>query len=94
MEEETGLIIEQPHLCGIKQFQTDEDVRYVVLLFKTNNFMGELKSSDEGEMIWVERNKLSELNLVGDFMKLLEVFDTTEYSEFFYKRNYTNKDDD
>ena len=36
--EETGLTIENPTLCGIKQFQTDEDARYVVLFYKTNKF--------------------------------------------------------
>ena len=34
--EETGLIIENPVLCGVKQFQTKQDERYVVLFFKTN----------------------------------------------------------
>ena len=30
--EETGLTIKSPTLCGVKQFQTREDERYVVLL--------------------------------------------------------------
>ena len=44
--EETGLTIENPVLCGTKQFQTKENERYVVLFYKTNRFSGELKSSD------------------------------------------------
>ena len=38
VKEETGLDIEQPQLCGIKQFQDKQDNRYVVLFYKTNKF--------------------------------------------------------
>ena len=48
--EETGLTIENPILCGTKQFQTRNNERYVVLFYKTNRFSGELKSSEEGEV--------------------------------------------
>lgn len=40
--EETGLIIENSILCGVKQFQTKQNQRYVVLFFKTNQFEGNL----------------------------------------------------
>ena len=45
---------------------------------------GELKSSDEGEMIWVNRNELSNLSLVADFKELLDVMENDQYSEFQY----------
>ena len=32
--EETGLTIENPTLCGVKQFQTRDNARYVVLFYK------------------------------------------------------------
>jgi len=32
VREETGLTVEDPVLCGVKQFQTDSDARYVVFL--------------------------------------------------------------
>lgn len=47
MYEETGLTIREPKLCGVKQFQTDEDERYIVLLFKTDKFDETLVSSNE-----------------------------------------------
>lgn len=50
VQEETGLTIEHPKLCGIKQFQTEQDARYVVLLYRANQFTGTLTSSDEGEV--------------------------------------------
>ncbi|MFT8348702.1 8-oxo-dGTP diphosphatase [Clostridium saccharoperbutylacetonicum] len=90
--EETGLTISEPKLCGVKQFQTDEDERYIVLLFKTNKFEGTLVSSDEGEMIWVDRNSLNNCKLVDDFIDLIKVFDSDNYNEFMYERNKSGDD--
>lgn len=90
--EETGLTISEPKLCGVKQFQTDENERYIVLLFKTNKFEGSLVSSDEGEMIWVDRNSLNNCKLVDDFMDLIKVFDSDNYNEFMYERNKSGED--
>ena len=55
MKEETGLDVIEPVLCGVKQFPI-EDGRYIVFLFKSDQFKGELVSSDEGEMEWVDRD--------------------------------------
>lgn len=38
--EETGLTVEDLKLCGVKQFQTKDDARYVVFFYKTNRFCG------------------------------------------------------
>lgn len=90
--EETGLTIREPRLCGVKQFQTDEDERYIVFLFKTDKFEGTLTSSEEGEMKWIHRDSLKDYTLVEDFMELLKVFDSEGYSEFMYERNKSGKD--
>ena len=87
-----GLTIREPKLCGVKQFQTDEDERYIVLLFKTDKFEGTLISSDEGEIRWIDRNSLNDCMLVNDFMDLLKVFDSDCYSEFMYERNKSGDD--
>lgn len=84
VQEETGLIIYSPVLCGIKQFQTIEGERYVVLLYKTNKFEGELKSSQEGEVFWVQREKLSTYHLADDFENMLKVFESDDISELHY----------
>lgn len=92
MYEETGLTIKEPKLCGVKQFQTDEDERYIVLLFKTDKFEGKLVSSNEGEMRWIDRDSLNGYALVNDFMELLKVFDCDCYSEFMYERSESDND--
>ena len=45
MQEETGLDIQNPVLCGVKQFQTGDGARYVVFLFRADRFTGTLRSS-------------------------------------------------
>lgn len=85
--EETGLTITSPVLCGVKQFQTNDDERYIVLLYKTNQFEGELKSSEEGRVFWIERADLYHYKLANDFDKMLEVFESDTFSEFYYEQD-------
>ena len=82
--EETGLTIENPVLCGIKQFQTEENARYVVLFYKTNRFHGSLQSSDEGKVFWIPRNTLTKYHLSVDFEEMVEIFESKDLSEFYY----------
>ncbi len=82
--EETGLTIETPRLCGTKQFQTRQGERYVVLLYKTNRFSGELHSSDEGEVFWLPRRELAQHRLADDLAQVMQVMDSDDLSEFFY----------
>lgn len=82
--EETGLTIENPVLCGIKQFQTENDERYVVLFYKADRFSGALKSSDEGEVFWIPRNTLKNYHLADDFEDMVKIFESENLSEFYY----------
>lgn len=88
--EETGLTIENPILCGTKQFQTRDGARYVVLFYKTNRFSGELKSSDEGEVFWIPRSTLTDYTLAEDFEDMVRVFESDELSEFYYYKQDGN----
>ncbi|MCR4805969.1 MAG: 8-oxo-dGTP diphosphatase [Clostridia bacterium] len=83
MREETGLEIENPRLVGVKQFPI-EGGRYVVFLFRADEYAGALVSSDEGRMEWIERARLSELETVDDLALLLEVMESPMLSEFQY----------
>ena len=83
MKEETGLDILNPTLVGIKQFPIDNG-RYIVLLFKATEFTGEVVSSEEGEMEWVEVDSLDSTNTVEDFMDLLKVINNPNLTEFQY----------
>ena len=83
MREETGLKVIEPRLVGVKQFPI-ENGRYVVLLFKATQWSGDLISSDEGHMEWIEYDRLPVSNTVDDFDELLRVMNTPELTEFQY----------
>ena len=83
MREETGLTIENPKLCGVKQFPIDGG-RYLVFLFVADQFSGEVISSEEGAMHWVKKEDLQKVNLVNDFHELLDVMLEESLSEFQY----------
>ena len=88
MKEETGLTIKNPKLCGVKQFPIyDGDYskgRYVVFLFETDEYTGNLVSSEEGTMHWVSNSDLDKVDMVDDLPELLEVMMDGKYSEFQY----------
>lgn len=83
MKEETGLIILNPKLCGVKQFPI-ENGRYLVFLFCATEYEGEVVSSEEGAMRWVDKEKLSCVNTVNDFQELLQVMLDDNLNEFQY----------
>ena len=88
VREETGLTIYNPALCGVKQFPLKdgkyENGRYLVFLFRADQFTGEVTSSDEGEMRWIAKDELHNYNLVQDFDDMLKVMATDDYTEFQY----------
>ena len=84
VREETGLTIENPILCGTKQFQTEDGERYVVLLYRASRYSGELRSSDEGEVFWIPRDQLSRHQLSIDMEDMVKVLESDTLSEFYY----------
>ena len=82
--EETGLTIENPILCGTKQFQTNNGERYVVFFYKTDCFSGTLRSSQEGEVFWIPRHTLPDYVLADDFPDMVKVMEEDTLSEFYY----------
>ncbi len=86
--EETGLTVSNLQMCGIKDWINDDGTRYMVLLYKTNTFKGEIKSSDEGEVGWTSLEKIYNLKLADGMDQMLRLFLEDKLSEqFFYKEN-------
>lgn len=87
--EETGLTIENPQICGIKNWIDDDGSRYFVFMFKTDKFSGQLRSSDEGEMKWISRDELNDMDksrLVEDFSSMFRMFNDESVSELFWEQ--------
>jgi 8-oxo-dGTP diphosphatase len=89
--EETGLKIESPILCGIDNWMCDDGSRYVILLYKTNKFTGELRSSDEGEVFWTTLENFKTLELSKTMLDMLDVFFNDDLSEFCWYLDENNE---
>lgn len=86
--EETGLTVSELQMCGIKDWFRDDGTRYVVLLYKTDKFEGELASSDEGEVMWIPLAKMQGMEIPESMKTMLKVFLEDNLSEqFFYKED-------
>ena len=85
--EETGLKIESPRLVGIKNWFRKNGERYIVFLYRADRFSGELKSSDEGEVYWVERGELQNIKLASGFELNLRVFEDDAVGEMYWQSN-------
>ncbi len=84
--EETGLEVKNPRLCGVKQFtQRDGRYRYIVFFFKTGTFSGELRSSDEGKVFWIEKRHLKNYTLANGFDRMFEIFDNDDLTENYLR---------
>lgn len=84
--EETGLTIPNPQLVGIKNWPLDTGGRYIVVCYKATEFSGTLRSSDEGEVSWVQKDQIPNLDLAYDMLPLMEMMEASDKSEFFYPR--------
>ena len=88
VKEETGIDIMNPVLCGVKHFYTLDDKRYIVFFYKTSQFSGTLKDSEEGKVFWVKRAALNQYVLAEYMEEMLKVFEDDSVSElFFYNEN-------
>ena len=85
IREETGLTIRHPVLCGLKDWENDDNSRYIVLFYKTNEFDGQLTSSQEGDVFWVDKADLSHYPLAPDFDDMYPMFFNDQVTEFFYR---------
>lgn len=82
--EETGLTIEHPRLVGVKQFSPpDKNYRYIVLLYRADTFTGQLQSSDEGRVFFIDREDLGNYQLAHGFENTLQVFENESLHEDF-----------
>ncbi len=90
--EETGLIWNDPKLCGIITFnfrKQPKDALFseLMFLYSGTEFEGKLKECNEGELVWLSWQELFEKNLwVGDrlFLSLLRQEEPLFYMRLDY----------
>ena len=74
VKEETGLELTSYQFRGIVTFISDEWPDEYMCLYTADKYTGDIGNCDEGELVWVEKGKIMDLNIwEGDkiFLKLL-----------------------
>ncbi len=85
IKEETGLDIFNLKSCGVIHWcKKDNSNRYVVFLYKTSGFSGELKTEcDEGENFWTTIDEYSKSKFENDSTRYLPMFLENRYNEAY-----------
>ncbi len=80
--EETGLRIKNPVLRGIYHWYRD-GAHCVGLLYRTDSFEGELKSSEEGRVYWISRKEYEKKHLAVGMPRVLKIMDDDSLTECY-----------
>lgn len=80
--EETGLTIESPKLCGLYHWHED-GVHSVIMLYKAEKFIGELKSSEEGQVYWIPLEELKTRELATGMKYVLQILGADQVNECY-----------
>lgn len=85
IKEETGLTISQLQFCGIKDWIEADGSRYMVFLYKTKVYSGEVKSSEEGKVYWMPLEELKKKEMLWHLDKMLDIFEGKGFTELFFE---------
>lgn len=92
IQEETGLTISNLQFCGIKDWIEFDGSRYMVFLYKTNVFSGNIQSSSEGNVFWMPLEELKQKGTLWHLDKMLEIFCGSGVTELYFDRNADAKE--
>ena len=84
--EETGLHIKNPIMCGIYDWINEDGTRYFVFLYSANEFFGELRSSEEGEVKWIKKDRFLHEKLAQGMDTVFKIINCEYISECFYNK--------
>lgn len=87
IREETGLNITDLEFCGIKDWVEEDGSRYMVFLYRTNKYSGNLISSPEGDVFWMPLEELKKKEVLWHLNLMLEIFCKSGPSELYFDRN-------
>lgn len=90
IKEETGLTISELEFCGIKDWIEHDGSRYIVFLYKTNKYEGNIQSSTEGEVFWMPLEKLKKKETLWHLNMMLDIFCENGASELYFDSELLN----
>ena len=71
----------------MKQWPNRDGSRYVVFIYKTNKYNGDIISSEEGDVYWVKLDDMVNMKLTDGMKQMLRVFLEDDLSEYFRYQN-------
>lgn len=89
--EETGLVVSDLELCGVKDWIQEDGARYIVFLYRTNTYTGNIQASTEGDIFWISLEELKAKEPFWHMDKMIEIFCDKEYSELFLEGVHGNR---
>ncbi|WP_026508268.1 NUDIX hydrolase [Butyrivibrio sp. MC2013] len=89
VHEETGLKLLGYNFRGIVTFVYDDNIPEYMHLFTADSYEGEIGSCDEGDLEWIDKNDIFDLELwEGDKIFLKRLVDDTDKGMIFLKLRY------
>ena len=93
VREETGLTVTDLRPLGVKhRYSPDNADRFMVFLYAAGSYSGTVQSSDEGEVFWVDKDKLLDMDLARSMSETLEAMMNPDVSELSYIRTGSGDD--
>lgn len=89
-KEETGLTIINPKLKGYSYWNYVDKEYGIIFIYKAKEYIGELKSSTEGNVMWINKNEISKLKQFDMNSKFTDLI----FDESIFEGNFTLNDDD
>ena len=84
VEEETGLTVSGLQSCGfVEWWNPERQSLYIVFLFRTSLYAGELRSSAEGQMEWMTLDQMRAGQMAPNMEKYLRVLLEDQVPECF-----------
>lgn len=93
LKEEAGIECADLQLAGMVMIDVHPDTGILMFVFSGETIIGDLNSSDEGTLHWVDINRLSELPVVEDIQELVSRIEEFKLSgrQFFGKYLYDDQ---
>lgn len=83
--EETGLTISHPKICGVKGWHEENGTRTLLLMYRANEFSGELKDSNEGHMEWMTLEEMKRGKMASGMEDMIRVFLEDNIAEMWFE---------
>ena len=75
IQEETGYTICNLQSCGVVYWEEENDHKYIVFLFTTTHFSGEMiPETEEGPIFWIDPAELPNMELSSNMDKYMTMF--------------------